>query len=207
MRAILFLFALGIVTLSSAQTIPKEDADRFEAYFFDSIAIGVDFQLTSYIYQLLSDLHEFEMAYCSSRSYTNASISSYGVSTGTTGYESYSKKRAKAKLSLMYRQLHVPGYDIEADKQRAKQLIKQFRQEAKVLPTFYQLIDRKYKGDIDRYVDDLFDNSFMGNKKVLDKLMKKTTLKKLRKDPAVLYTISKMQYLTLIKLGELKQDN
>ena len=47
----------------------------------------------------------------------------------------------------------------------------------------------------------------MGNKKVLDKLMKKPTLKKLREDPVVLYTISKMQYLALIKLGEMEQDN
>ena len=202
MRKMMFLFALGIATLSGAQTIPKEDANRFEAYFFDSIAIGVDFQLTSYIYQTLLEDQQHEATFYRNRDYGRA------PTYGGIGYiDSYSKKRAKAKLSLMYRQLHVPGYDMEADKQRAKQLIKQFRTEATVLPTFYQLIDKKYKGDVDRYVDDLFDNSFMGNKKVLDKLMKKTTLKKLRKDPAVLYTISKMQYLTLIKLGEMEQDN
>lgn len=106
----------------------------------------------------------------------------------------------------MYKRLHTPDYDMEADKQRAKHLIKQFKTEATVLPTFYQLIDKKYKGDVDSYVDDLFNNSFMGNKEVLEKLIKQPTLKKLREDPVVLYTISKMQYLALIKLGEMEQE-
>ena len=197
----MFLFALGIATLSGAQTIPKEDADRFEAYFFDSIAISVDFRLTSYIYLILLEDQQNEAAVYGNRDYGHA------PAYGGTGYINYSKKPARARLSLMYRRLHVPGYDMEADKQRAKQLIKQFRTEATVLPTFYQLIDKKYKGDVDRYVDDLFENSFMGNKKVLDKLMKRPTLKKIRKDPVVLYTISKMQYLALIKLGEMEQNN
>ena len=203
MRKILFLFTLGIATLSGAQTIPKEDADRFEAYFFDSIAIGVDFQLTSYIYQTLLDVQHSEAGYYSSP--YSWHTPNYRIDTRINS-EIHGKERARSKLNLMYRQLHVSGYDMDADKQRAKQLIKQFRTEATVLPTFYQLIDKKYRGDVDRYVDDLFENSFMGNKKVLDKLMKSPTLKKLRKDPVVLYTISKMQYLALIKLGEMKQE-
>ena len=71
MRTILFLFALGIVTLSSAQTIPKEDADRFEAYFFDSIAISVDFPLMSSVYQKFShqQRHEIERTFSDMRSW------------------------------------------------------------------------------------------------------------------------------------------
>lgn len=202
MRASIFLIALWIATLSGAQTISKEDANRFEAYFFDSIAIGVDFPLVSNIYQTLLDVQHSEAGYYSSP--YSWHTPNYSIDTRQT-IEIRDKERACSNINLMYKRLHTPGYDMEADKQRAKQLIKQFRTEATVLPTFYQLIDKKYKGDVDRYVDNLFDNSFMGNEKVLNKLMKRPTLKKLRKDPAVLYTISKMQYLTLIKLGELAQ--
>lgn len=205
MKTIFFLFALGIATLSSAQTIPKEDANRFETYFFDSIYIGVDFPLVSDIYQAIHEVQRSEAGYNSSP--YSWDKPQYGI--GFAYEQNYRERRTdftKINLRLMYKRLHTPDYDMEADKQRAKHLIKQFKTEATVLPTFYQLIDKKYKGDVDSYVDDLFNNSFMGNKEVLEKLIKQPTLKKLREDPVVLYTISKMQYLALIKLGEMEQE-
>lgn len=207
MKKFTFLFMVWHFTISSAQVIPKEDASRFEDYFFDSIAISVDFPLMSSVYQKFShqQRHEIERTFSDMRSWNYPKENLDGTRLLNSREETMDFTRKN--LHLMYKRLHTPSYDVEADKQRAKQLIKQFRTEATVLPTFYQLIDKKYKGDVDRYVDDLFNNSFMGNKKVLDKLMKKPTLKKLREDPAVLYTISKMQYLALIKLGEMEQDN
>ena len=68
------------------------------------------------------------------------------------------------------------------------------------LPDFYQTIQKKYKGDYDAYVDDLYSKSIFSSKKNLEKFLKKPSVKAIEKDMATVYSRSK-----LAKLGEVSQ--
>ena len=68
------------------------------------------------------------------------------------------------------------------------------------LPDFYQTIQKKYKGDYDAYVDDLYSKSIFSSKKNLEKFLKKPSVKAIKKDMATAYSRSK-----LAKLGEVSQ--
>ncbi len=68
------------------------------------------------------------------------------------------------------------------------------------LPDFYQTIQKKYKGDYDAYVDDLYSKSIFSSKKNLEKFLKKPSVKAIEKDMATAYSRSK-----LAKLGEVSQ--
>ena len=68
------------------------------------------------------------------------------------------------------------------------------------MPDFYQTIQKKYKGDYDAYVDDLYSKSIFSSKKNLEKFLKKPSVKAIEKDMATAYSRSK-----LAKLGEVSQ--
>lgn len=102
----------------------------------------------------------------------------------------------------MYNCMHV-GYDKAADRERMKRLIKKFRSECESsLPSFYRTIDRKFKGNVDAYVDHIFENSLMGNERLLQNFKKKPSRKTLQNDPALQYTMSVLQYLKIFENGQ-----
>ena len=90
-------------------------------------------------------------------------------------------------LNTVWAWLHNRDYVHDIDRRIAKE----------VLPLYFELtqpeerdehlneIYAKYKGDICKYIDDVYDNSIMANKKNFDKFMKKPSLKKFEKDPAM----------------------
>ena len=66
---------------------------------------------------------------------------------------------------------------------------------ANELPSFYQTINGEFKGDYDAYVDNIYDNSILSNRKNLDKFLAKPTVKAIEKDPATAYSRSKNEKL------------
>ena len=97
------------------------------------------------------------------------------------------KEGLKATIEMVYNWLHNRDYIHEIDRRIAKE----------VLPLYFELtkpeerdeylneVYAEYKGDIRKYVDDVYDNSILANEKNLEKFMKKPTLKKFEKDPAM----------------------
>lgn len=76
-------------------------------------------------------------------------------------------------------------YDINTDKSAAVEMMKLYRKEMpkSVWPQFLKTIDSKYKGNVEKYVDYLYDKTmFTSRDKILD-FLKKPSLKKLQKDP------------------------
>lgn len=63
------------------------------------------------------------------------------------------------------------------------------------LPSFYQTINGEFKGDYNAYVDNIYDNSILSNRKNLDKFLAKPTVKAIEKDPATAYSRSKNEKL------------
>ena len=53
------------------------------------------------------------------------------------------------------------------------------------LPDFYKTVESKYKGDVGKYVDNMFDKSFMTDPKKVEAFLAKPNLKQLEADPAL----------------------
>lgn len=58
--------------------------------------------------------------------------------------------------------------------------------EMKFMPEFLVNADKKYKGNFEKYVDEMFAKSVFANKEAFDKFMQKPDMKKLAKDPVVI---------------------
>ncbi len=91
------------------------------------------------------------------------------------------------KMNNSYAWLHNRDYNHEIDRRIAME----------VLPLYFELtteeerhpylneVYAKYKGNLKKYINDLYDNSILANEANLKKFMKKPTLKKFEKDPAM----------------------
>ena len=107
---------------------------------------------------------------------------------------------SKAQLQEVYEAIHNKDYDHEVDRAVAKAILPALAKvlKAEELPTFYQTIQDKFKGDYNAYVDDIYDNSILANQANFDKFMKKPTVKAIEKDPATAYSRSKIEKRTAV---------
>lgn len=199
----IFLFVVVPFAMGQTKSISRADAERFMAYFYDSIRYEADMETVQYIYPKIRKMwsHWVDTKREGSPGGTRViPTQSNPASIASEDYrQSEVRQRIKELFIPSYWALHAADYDVDADRERAKRLIKRFREESSYLPTFYQLIDKEYGGDVDAYVDDLFEDSFYGNEKRMKKFLRMPSRKKMTHDPAVLYTVSKCQYVTLIR--------
>ncbi len=80
-------------------------------------------------------------------------------------------------------------YNPPTDKKAMKAMIKLYRTDvpAKFHPDFYSnIVDKKFKGNIDRYVDDMFARSVFASEAKLKAFLEKPVLKILENDPVYL---------------------
>lgn len=106
-----------------------------------------------------------------------------------------SLQASKKKLEEIFNDIHNKDYDPEVDRNVAKAILPALAKalNPEELPTFYQTIRNKYKGDYSAFVDNLYDNSILSNQGNFDKFMKKPTAKAIEKDPATAYSRSKLE--------------
>jgi V8-like Glu-specific endopeptidase len=84
-------------------------------------------------------------------------------------------------------------YSIPTDQKTMKALLKLFRADVTVKfhPDFYvNVIDKKFKGDVDKFVDDMFRRSIFSSEAKLTAFLNKPVLKVLENDPLVLTSAS-----------------
>jgi hypothetical protein len=88
-------------------------------------------------------------------------------------------------------------YNYPTDRKVTKALIKLYREDIdpKYWPDFYTLIDKKFKGNVDAFVDDIFVKSIFTSPEKLEAFLSDPNLKVLQKDPAfiVAKSISQVQ--------------
>ena len=97
------------------------------------------------------------------------------------------------QLRQSYAQIHNKDYDHEVDRKVAKALFALYKEMGLDLPAFYETMEKDYKGDIDRYVDAMYDNSITANEQNLEKFLKKPTIKAIDKDLAVAFSRGKWE--------------
>ncbi len=84
-------------------------------------------------------------------------------------------------------------YNASTDNKSVKAMLKLYREDvpAKFHPDFYvNAVDKKFKGDIDKFVDDLFARTVFSNNEKLNSFLSNPSLKILEKDPVYLTATS-----------------
>jgi hypothetical protein len=84
-------------------------------------------------------------------------------------------------------------YNPPTDKKSMKAMIRLFRADvpAKFQPDFYvNVVDKKFKGDIDKFVDDFFAKSIFSDQDKLNAFLNKPVLKTIESDPVLLTSAS-----------------
>ncbi|NLE33469.1 MAG: S46 family peptidase [Bacteroidales bacterium] len=84
------------------------------------------------------------------------------------------------------------NYNYPTDRATTKAMIKLYREDidAKYWPSFYKLIDTKFKGNIDAFVDNIFAKSIFTSQDKVAAFLDAPNLKMLRKDPAYIAATS-----------------
>ncbi len=100
------------------------------------------------------------------------------------------KESIKVALSNWYK-----DYNAETDRKVAKRMLTIAREQMKVLPTIYEKIDKKFKGNIEAYVDYVYDKSLFTSFEQVENLVDNwaKSKKQLKKDPAIELTSSVMK--------------
>ncbi|NDW11503.1 S46 family peptidase [Bacteroides sp. 214] len=88
-----------------------------------------------------------------------------------------------------YERRHNKDYDHEVDRKVAKALIPLYAQlvSAENLPDFYAFIQKNYKGNYDKFVDDVYNKSILANESNFNAFIKKPTDAAIDKDLLVMY--------------------
>ena len=84
-------------------------------------------------------------------------------------------------------------YSPSTDRKSMKAMLKLYREDidSRFCPDFYtDIVDKKFKGDIDRYVDYIFDKSVFASEERALAFMAKPSAKILEKDPAYIFALS-----------------
>ncbi len=91
-----------------------------------------------------------------------------------------------------YAKFNNKDYDPEVDRQVAKAMIKKFISmfSAEERPDVFAFIDKKYKGDTDKFIDDCFDKSVFADSAKFNKFMEKPSVKVLKNDLMLKYANS-----------------
>jgi hypothetical protein len=89
----------------------------------------------------------------------------------------------------IFDRIHNKDYDHEVDRKVAKALIPLYAElvPSEQRPDFYSIIEKEYKGDYAKFIDDMYDNSIFASKENFDKFMKKPTAKAIENDLNVRY--------------------
>ena len=106
--------------------------------------------------------------------------------------DSLIKVRIEA-LKDTYESIHNKDYDHEVDRKVAKVLFPLY---AEMIPadqrlSIYKVIEQKYKGNYDKFVDDMYANSIFSNRENFEKFVKKPSVKAIDNDLALQYCQSK----------------
>ncbi len=116
----------------------------------------------------------------------NAMISA--LNNGDNNQVADLKRRMNDYISSFFKDYNAP-----TDRKAMKAMLKLYREDVPVKfhPDFYtSVVDRKFKGNIDRFVDDLFERSVFASEQKLMAFLDKPSLKVLENDPVHLTTVS-----------------
>lgn len=110
------------------------------------------------------------------------------LKAGLSGNDS-TRKAALEAFDRLYYTFYDKDYAPHVDRRITKAMLQMYADSIapEHYPAFFKTIDRKHKGNIERYVDHLFDNSLFVNPKKYERWKKHPNVKALENDPMVRY--------------------
>lgn len=116
----------------------------------------------------------------------------------------------KEDFQKAFDRIHNKDYDHEVDRKVAKALLPLYAEmvPSAERPGIYLTIEQEFKGDYNKFVNEMYDNSIMANQANLDKFFKKPTVKALENDLSARYikTISDKLQELIAQLAPLQKD-
>lgn len=118
----------------------------------------------------------------------------YAEAFGTADKEKIDDLRKR--LNKRYAFFHSDDYDAETDKTVAKAMIPLFPKYNRLpeLPEFYNVIKSKYNGNIDAFIDDIYDNSICSNRTNFDKWLDNPASFNLEDDPGYKFSEARSKF-------------
>lgn len=109
--------------------------------------------------------------------------------------EGKNQKRIQSQMSSLsnaFRRFFDKNYDPEVDRKIAKVMLAEYRRliPSRSYPEYMNLIDTKYKGDVNRFVDDLFKTSIFASPENFARFVEHPSAKALDEDPMILFARS-----------------
>lgn len=94
-------------------------------------------------------------------------------------------------FSNAFRRFFDKDYAPDVDRKIAKVMLKEYRRlvPTKVEPAYFANIDKKYKGDVDKFVDELFEKSIFGSQDNFNRFIAHPTAKDLEQDPMIQFAL------------------
>ena len=96
------------------------------------------------------------------------------------------------QMTAAFRRFFDKDYVPEVDKKIAKVMLTEYRRliPHTSQPAYFAIIDKKYKGDIEQFLDDIFAKSIFASRENYNKFLKRPTAKALLNDPMILFAQS-----------------
>ena len=108
------------------------------------------------------------------------------------GKDRSEQQKQVTQLERAFHRFADKDYAPMVDKKIAKVMLKEYRRLVvpKSQPAYFSVIDSKFKGDVDKFVDYLFDKSIYGSEKNFNAFKEHPSVKTLREDPMILFAQS-----------------
>lgn len=108
------------------------------------------------------------------------------------GRDKENLEKEKKAYAEAYAKFNNKDYNPEVDKQVSKEMIKKYISmfPAEQRPDIFAFIDKKYKGDTDKFIDDCFSTSIFADSAKFNKFMEKPSAKVLKNDLMLKYANS-----------------
>ncbi|WP_293711516.1 S46 family peptidase [uncultured Parabacteroides sp.] len=180
------------------EQVKKEEQDRLIAWSQDNDESDYPEALST-IEQIVSDRKDLRFrswmldeAILRGIEFTKVPSDIQAVSEALKGKDRSEQQKQVRMLEMAYHRFTDKDYAPEVDKKIAKVMLKEYRRlvPAKSQPAYFALIDKKFKGDVDRFVDYLFDKSIYGSEENFDKFKTRPSVKALEEDPMILFAKS-----------------
>ncbi|MFV0582427.1 MAG: S46 family peptidase [Parabacteroides gordonii] len=180
------------------EKVKKEEQDRLIAWSEDHDESDYPEALLT-LEQIVSDRKDLRFrswmldeAILRGIEFTKVPAEIQSVCDALKGKDRNEQQKQVRMLDMAYHRFADKDYAPEVDKKIAKVMLKEYRRlvPAKSQPAYFALIDKKFKGDVDRFVDYLFDKSIYGSEENFDKFKTHPSVKALEQDPMILFAKS-----------------
>ena len=179
------LFSLPVF-LQAENSISQEDSIAFRTYLHVDMPLRTDVALFQEFYRSIGKENR-------KHNISTFNDAHYPI-FGDNRYYDPPTEGAKTRLQKQFEKMHQDEVAFERGKQELIERLTAYSKVAQEKPIFFADIETKFGGDIAKYVDYLYENSIMGNRKKFKRFMRSPSSKKIHSDPGFLFTQGLLLY-------------